>query len=107
MAETLKTQDFEGKVLKSQTPALIDFFADWCGPCKMLTPTLEELAKEYEGKVNIYKVNVDEEGELATKYQVSSIPTLMFFKDGQIMDKAMGALPKSELVDKIKKHLLS
>lgn len=105
MAENIKNQDFEEKVIKSDTPVLIDFYADWCGPCKMLGPTIDELAREYEGKFKIFKVNVDEEGELATKYQVSSIPTLVFFKKGQIVDKAMGALPKGELESKIKQHL--
>jgi thioredoxin 1 len=106
MPENVKTSDFEAKVLKSDTPVLVDFYADWCGPCKMLIPTIDELAKDYEGKIKIYKVNVDEEGELATKYQVSSIPTLILFKDGQVTDKTMGALPKGELENKIKEHLI-
>ena len=81
----LTNQNFEEKVLKSEIPVLVDFFATWCGPCKMLAPVIAELAEKYEGKVKVGKVNVDEENELAMKYQISSIPTLVLFKEGKII----------------------
>ena len=86
----LTNQNFEEKVLKSEIPVLVDFFATWCGPCKMLAPVIAELAEKYEGKVKVGKVNVDEENELAMKYQISSIPTLVLFKEGKIINIKVG-----------------
>ena len=98
MAEiTLTTSNFEKEVLESDLPVLVDFWADWCGPCKMLAPTIEEIAKEYEGKVKVGKVNIDEFAQLAIKYGVASIPTVILFKDGQAVDKAVGFVPKANL----------
>lgn len=100
MAEVILTKtNFETEVLKSDIPVLVDFWATWCGPCMMLSPIIEELAKEFEGKVKVGKVNVDEENELATQYQVASIPTLLLFKNGTLVKTAVGFMPKQELID--------
>ncbi len=98
MAELKITgENFEEEVLKSDKPVLIDFWATWCGPCKMMGPVVEQLATEYEGRVKVGKVNVDEEMELAQKYQVMSIPTFLLFKDGKVEKQVMGARPKEDL----------
>ena len=90
-------QDFEQNVLGSDKPAFVDFWAPWCGPCRIIGPIVEELAPSYEGKVVIAKINVDDNPEVAQRYQVSSIPTLLMFKGGRVVDRAVGAMPKSEL----------
>ncbi len=97
MAEHVTDSNFEEEVLKSKIPVLVDFYADWCGPCKMLTPAIEELAKEYDGKWKIVKVDVDASPEVSMKFGIQSIPTLLFFKDGQIADKVMGFKSKEDL----------
>ena len=97
----LTNQNFEEEVLKSEIPVLVDFFATWCGPCKMLAPVIAELAEKYEGKVKVGKVNVDEENELAMKYQISSIPTLVLFKEGKIINIKVGLSSKSEIENMI------
>ena len=98
MAELrITTENFEAEVLNSALPVLVDFYADWCGPCKMLAPLLSELAEEYEGVVRVGKLNVDEEPELAVRYRVSSIPTLLLFQDGAVVAKSVGYSPKEEL----------
>ena len=89
--------DFEEKVLNSKNPVLVDFWAEWCGPCKLLTPTIEELAKEYKGKVVIGKLNVDEHSDIAATYGIRSIPSLLFFKKGKVEKQIMGAVSKSEI----------
>lgn len=94
--------NFELEVLKSDIPVLVDFWAVWCGPCQMLAPVLEEVATEYDGKVKVAKINVDEEPELAISYGVEAIPTLLFFKNGQIVNKSVGYLDKNEIIDLIK-----
>ena len=93
----LTNQNFEEEVLKSNLPVLVDFFATWCGPCKMIAPVIEELAEKYEGKVKIRKVNVEEENELAMKYEISSIPTLVLFKEGKVVNTKIGLCSKSEI----------
>ena len=103
MAEITITKDnFEEEVLKSAQPVLVDFWASWCGPCKMLSPVISELADEYEGKVKVGKVNVDEQPELAAAFRVASIPTVVLFKDGEIADTSVGYRPKQQLEEMIK-----
>ncbi|MCX7141670.1 MAG: thioredoxin TrxA [Proteobacteria bacterium] len=88
---------FEAEVLQSQTPVLVDYWAEWCGPCKAIAPTLEQVAKEYTGKLKVAKVNVDENQEIPRKYGIRGIPTLMLFKNGTIEDTKVGALSKAQL----------
>ena len=92
---------FDQEVLKASTLVMVDFWATWCGPCKIVAPVVEELAKEYEGKVNFVKVNTDENQDLATRFNIRGIPTLMFFKDGDVKDQVVGAVPKAQLKSKI------
>ncbi len=89
--------NFEQEVLQSELPVFVDFWAPWCGPCQMVGPVVEEIAKEYEGKLKVCKVNVDEANRTAVKYKVMSIPTLAVFKGGEVVEKTVGALPKSEI----------
>lgn len=98
MAELKITREnFENEVMKSDIPVLIDFWAPWCGPCRMMGPIIEQLAEEYEGKAKVGKVNVDEEGELSQAFGVMSIPTIVLVKDGKIVKQAVGARPKAEV----------
>ena len=90
-------QTFNEEVLASEEPVVVDFWAEWCGPCKLLTPTIEELAKEYKGKVVIGKLNVDEHSDIAATYGIRSIPSLLFFKKGKVEKQIMGAVSKSEI----------
>lgn len=100
MAEIdLTNADFEKEVIKSDIPVIVDFWASWCGPCKMTAPELSALAKELDGKVKVCKVNVDKEPELAAKYNVMSIPTILFFKNGNIKQTAIGYRTRTELKD--------
>lgn len=105
MAIEFTDTNFKTEVLESKLPVLVDFWATWCGPCKMITPIVEELAKEYHGKMKIGKVNVDDNPKTATSYGIMSIPTLIFFKDGKVMDQAVGALNKAQLKKKIEENL--
>ncbi len=99
MAEIIITKDnFENEVMKSDKPVLIDFWATWCGPCRMLAPIVEEIAKEYDGKIKVGKVNVDDEPELAGAFRVASIPTVVIMKNGKIANQAIGYRPKEALV---------
>ncbi len=104
-AMQIKTADFESEVLKSEVPVIVDFWAEWCMPCKMITPILEELSKEFEGKIKVGKLNVDQERELAIKYNIVSIPTILFFKEGEVVDHVIGAVPKSNIKSKIEEIL--
>lgn len=105
MAIAVKDSDFEEVVLKSAQPVLVDFWAEWCGPCKMMLPIVEEISKDFEGKVVVAKVDVDSNQGTAAKFGIRNIPTILFFKDGQVVDKQVGAVPKNSLVEKINKLL--
>ncbi len=97
--------NFSQQVLGSDKPVLVDFWAEWCGPCKMIAPTVEQLAGEYAGKLNVAKLDVDANPETAMQFGVHSIPTLLIFKDGRVVDEIVGAVPKRSLVEKITPHL--
>ncbi len=97
--------EFEAEVLNSSTPVLVDFWAEWCGPCKAIAPTLEELAGDYGERLKVVKVDVDENQQRAQQYNIRSIPQLLLFKDGNEVDRIIGAVPKSQLTEKIEPHL--
>ncbi len=101
----LDEKNFEAEVVKSQLPVLVDFWAEWCGPCKMIAPIIDQLSTELQGKMKMTKVNVDEVPELAGKFNVMSIPTLLIFKGGQPVDQIVGAMPKDKLLAKLNTHL--
>ena len=96
---------FDGDILKSSVPVLVDFWAPWCGPCRSVAPIVEDLATQYAGKLKVAKINVDESTEVAMRYQITSIPTFILFKNGQVADRALGALPRSEFVKLIDRNL--
>jgi thioredoxin 1 len=97
--------NFSREVLESQVPVLIDFWAVWCGPCRMIAPVVEEIAREYEGKLKVGKVDVDNNSQTAMTYGIRSIPTLMIFKGGKVVEQIIGALPKKSLMDKLTPHM--
>ena len=101
----ISSDNFEQEVLGADVPVLVDFWAAWCGPCRMVAPVLEELADEMEGKVRIAKVNVDENQDIAVQFQVSSIPTFILFKDGEAADRMLGAMPKGAFEQFIDRHI--
>lgn len=101
MSLEVSDQNFEEEVIKSNEPVLVDFWAPWCGPCRMVTPVIDKLAQKYQGKFKFCKLNVDESPKTATKFRVMSIPTLMFFKNGQVADTVIGAVPEGVLQPKI------
>lgn len=98
---TFTTENFTQEVLNSDKPVMVDFYADWCGPCKMLSPVVESLEPAYEGKVKIGKINVDENPDIASQYGVMSIPTLIFFKGGKVVDQTVGVIPQSEITRRL------
>ncbi|MFC1658379.1 thioredoxin [Candidatus Omnitrophota bacterium] len=105
MEVTLNDTNFKQEVLDSDIPVLVDFWASWCYPCKMVAPTVEEIAKEYQGKLKVGKLNVDEARKTATNYSIMSIPTLSIFKNGKVQEQIVGVVSKPELEKKIKAHL--
>ncbi len=98
----LTEKNFESEVTKSQLPVLVDFWAEWCGPCRMIGPVVEQMAKDYHGKLKVAKLNVDEAQDLAIKYGVMSIPTIIVFKNGKPVDQVVGAMDKEQLVNRLK-----
>lgn len=99
------TANFEEEVLKSDVPVLVDFYADWCGPCKMMGPVVEKLAEEMEGRMKVGKCNVDDDMQLAQQYRISNIPAFIVFKDGQAVERFIGAMSAAEFKDKLEKIL--
>lgn len=99
--QSVNRDTWDKEVLKSPNVVMVDFWASWCSPCKIVAPTVAELAKEYEGKVKFVKVNTDENQDLATRYKIRGIPTLMFFKNGEMVDQIIGAVPKTNLKAKL------
>ncbi len=101
----VSSQNFEAEVMKSDTPVLVDFWASWCAPCRLIAPIVEELAGEYDGKLKVAKLDVDANREVAISFGIMSIPTLLIFDNGRVADQLVGAVPKSTLVDKISRVL--
>ena len=106
-AMELTDSNFEQQVIKSDKPVLVDFWAPWCGPCRMVAPVVDELAKDYAGKLTVAKLNSDENGEVLARYRVSAIPTLLFFKQGKVVDTMVGVHSKSEIVKRLDSVLTS
>ena len=105
MAQAFTDSNFQTEVINSDKLTVVDFWAEWCGPCRAIGPVIDELSKEYAGKVNVGKVNVDENPQVSTNYGITSIPAILFIKNGQVVDKLVGAQPKGNFVKKIEAHL--
>ncbi|MCX6380897.1 MAG: thioredoxin [Armatimonadetes bacterium] len=104
-ALAVATADFETTVLKSDLPVLVDFWAVWCGPCRAIAPTVDAIAAEYDGRAKVFKVNVDDEPAIAEKYNIMSIPTLLVFKEGKVVEQIVGSVPKQVIASKLDKAL--
>ncbi|MFQ5597103.1 MAG: thioredoxin [Nitrospiria bacterium] len=103
MENTVKvtSESWDDEVIQSANPVMVDFWAEWCGPCKMIAPTIEELAKEYSGRLKVCKLNTDDNPDISSQFQIMGIPSLLFFKDGRLIDKIVGAASKKQFKDKI------
>ena len=101
----LSDDNFQNEIVESETVALVDFWAEWCGPCKQIGPTVDALATEYEGKLKVGKLNIDNHQLVPQQYNIRSIPTLLFFKGGKVVDQIVGAVPRSKLEEKINEHM--
>ena len=105
MVHKFTESNFDAEVLQSDLPVFVDFYADWCGPCKMMSPVIDKLAEEFAGRIKVGKVNVDENGDLAVKYGIMSIPNMVFFKNGEVADRVVGAIPKPAMKEKFEKNI--
>ena len=105
MVEIINDANFEEKVLKSEKPVLVDFYADWCGPCRMMGPLVDQLANTYSGRMKIGKINVDEDGDIAGRYGIKSIPSFLVFKNGQVVDSVTGGVPEHVLLQMIERQV--
>ena len=101
MAVEFTAENFDDLALNSDKPVVVDFWAEWCGPCRMVGPVVEELANDYDGRAVVGKVNVDQHGDISMKYGVRNIPTILFLKGGEVVDKSVGAVPKNVLIEKV------
>ncbi len=104
-AKELTSADFEKEVMQAEGPVLVDFWAPWCGPCRMMAPVIDAIAAKFAGRLKVAKVNVDEAGDLAAQFEIRSIPTLIMFKNGQAVDRLIGAVPESELTERLERLL--
>ena len=105
MVHKFTESNFDAEVLQSDLPVFVDFYADWCGPCKMMSPVIDKLAEEFAGRIKVGKVNVDENGDLAVKYGIMSIPHMVFFKNGEVVDRIVGAIPKPQMQARFEKNV--
>ena len=105
MASEFNDSNFQEKVISSEKLTVVDFWAEWCGPCRAIGPVIEELSKEYDGRINVGKVNVDNNPQVSMNYGITSIPAILFIKNGQVVDKLVGAQPKGNFVKKIEAHI--
>jgi thioredoxin 1 len=105
MVHKFDESNFEAEVLQSDLPVFVDFYADWCGPCKMMSPVIDKLADEFEGKIKVGKINVDDYSEIAAQYNIMSIPNMKFFKGGQVVDEVVGAIPKAAMKAKFEQNI--
>ena len=105
MVHKFTESNFDTEVLQSDLPVFVDFYADWCGPCKMMSPVIDKMADEFAGRIKVGKVNVDENGDLAVKYGIMSIPNMVFFKNGEVVDRIVGAIPKPQMQARFEKNV--
>ena len=105
MVYTFTAENFEAEVLKSAIPVFVDFYADWCGPCKMMAPVIDKLADEFDGRIKVGKINVDDNPALAVQYNIMSIPNMKFFKGGKVVDEVIGAIPKPAMKQKFESNV--